>query len=185
VARVIDPARLRDLLDRVAAAPRHDAHDPLIRQLARLRARDGCEYCLHPTTGQFQIDHVIPKARWRNYGAGRLPALDLPPGRRGPDHLDNYAWSCPFCNGAKHERYAQGSVRIFDPRRDHWPDHFAFVNHYLFIVGLTPIGMATQRLLDFNAGELNGPLGTRHDSIVAGIYPPSWLRELLREGAQP
>jgi hypothetical protein len=25
----------------------------------RLRANDACEYCLHPTVGQFHIDHII------------------------------------------------------------------------------------------------------------------------------
>jgi 5-methylcytosine-specific restriction endonuclease McrA len=177
---VIDPARLQELLDHVATLPRHEQHDPLIRQIARLRARDACEYCLHPTTGQYQIDHLIPRTRWPEYLTGQLPDMNLPPGRHGPDHLDNYGWCCPFCNGSKQDRLAfrigELSVRIFDPRRDRWPEHFTFVNHYLFIIGITPVGVATQRLLGFNAGDIHGPLGTRHDSIVGGRYPPRWLR---------
>jgi hypothetical protein len=47
--------------------------------------------------------------------------------------------------------------------------------NYLFIVGVTPIGVATQQALGFNAGEIGGPLGTRHDSIVVGHYSPRWL----------
>jgi hypothetical protein len=45
-------------------------------------------------------------------------------------------------------------VRLFDPRRDTWSEHFTFLNHYLFIVGITPVGVATQRALGFNAGEI-------------------------------
>jgi len=71
---------------------RNDPHDALVRQIARLRARDACEYCLHPTNGQFEIDHIIPEALWSDYIAGRLDAALQPiSGRRGPDHLDNFA----------------------------------------------------------------------------------------------
>jgi hypothetical protein len=30
--------------------------------------------------------------------------------------------------------------------------------------------------LHFNAGGLEGPLGTRHITILRGDYPPSWAR---------
>jgi len=43
------------------------------------------------------------------------------------------------------------------------------------IVGLTPIGVTTQRALGLNSGELSGPLGTRHDAILDGRYPPPWI----------
>lgn len=32
-----------------------------------------------------------------------------------------------------------------------------------------------QQALGFNVGEISGPLGTRHDSILDGHYPPSWI----------
>jgi hypothetical protein len=115
-----------------------------------------------------------------DYVAGRFAASLLPlPGRRGPDHVDNFAWSCPFCNVGKSQRVTwrlgQATVRLFDPRRDAWSTHFRFLHSYLFIAGVTPIGAATQRALGFNAGEIGGPLGTRHDSILAGRYPPLWV----------
>jgi hypothetical protein len=177
---VVDDPGLRTLLAQVEAQERNDPQDPLVRQVARLRARDACEYCLHPTTGQFEIDHIIPAGLWPNYSAGRLHATIQPiPARRGPDHLDNFAWSCPFCNLGKHQhvthRVGDETVRLFDPRRDTWSEHFTFLNNYLFIVGITPVGAATQRALGFNAGEIGGPLGTRHDSIMANCYPPPWL----------
>jgi len=178
-----DPDDLQNLVAQVAGQQRNDPHDPLVRQVVRLRARDACEYCLHPTTGQFEIDHIIPTALWPDYSAGRLDAALQPiPGRRGPDHLDNFAWSCPFCNLGKRQhvtqRISQTTVRLFDPRRDVWSTHFRFLNNHLFIAGTTLISVATQRALGFNAGDIGGPLGTRHDSIVAGRYPPRWVAPL-------
>jgi len=177
---VIEPPRLEALLAQLGLVPRHDPHDRLIRQVVRLRARDSCEYCLLPTTGQFQIDHVIPNARWQDYMDSLLSDIEPPDiGRHGPDHLDNFAWSCAFCNAAKRQRVgariASQMIRLFDPRIDHWPDHFTFMHHYLFIVGVTPLGVATQQILGFNEGDIGGPLGNRHESILAGRYPPAWL----------
>ena len=170
---------LQELVAQVEGEDRNEPHDALVRQVLRLRALDAFEYCLHPTTGQFEIDHIIPETLWPNYIAGRLEATLQPiPGRRGPHHLDNFAWSCPFCNLGKRQRVTQrvsrATVRLFDPRRDAWTMHFRFLNSYLFIAGTTPIGVATQRALGFNAGDIGGRLGTRHDSIVAGRCPPRW-----------
>ncbi len=162
----------------VAEHDRNDPHDDLVRQAAQLQARDLCEYCLHPTYGQFHIDHIIPAALWHDYTAGRLSGVAEPPSRRrGPDHLDNFAWACPFCNVAKSQhvahRVGRQTIRLFDPRHDRWPDHFTFMNNYLFVVGVTAIGVATQQALRFNEDGIGGPLGTRHNTIVAGLYPPA------------
>jgi hypothetical protein len=163
---------LRTLLAQIEDQPRHDPHHDLIRQIVRLRARDICEYCLHPTSGQFQIDHVIPAARWQDYLGGRLPVIAPSAGRRGPHRLDNFSWCCAYCNSYKRERISaqvgNQLVRLFDPRVDAWTEHFRFLNHYLFIVGITPIGVGTQRVLGLNEGGIGGPLGIRHESIVNG-----------------
>jgi hypothetical protein len=115
------------LLEEVGDQRQHDPHEPLIRQMVRLRGRDACEYCLQPTTGRFQVDHIVPAAHWPNYVTGRIAALAPLPGRRGPDHLDNIAWCCPFCNLGKRQRvtYRVGThtLRLFDPRRDRWIEH--------------------------------------------------------------
>jgi hypothetical protein len=136
-----------------------------------------------PTTGQFHIGHVIPPARWDEYRAGRLSAVRPVPGRRGPDHLENFAWCCPFCNSAKGQQIAhrvgRRTYRLFNPRRDCWPEHFAFVHNYLFIVSLLGIGQATEQVLGFNGPSLGGALGTRHDAILVGHYPPPWARSWL------
>jgi len=175
-----DDVHLAELLEQIAGADRNNPHADLVRQVTRLRARNVCEYCLLPTSRQFQIDHIVPAALWPDYTANRLSTAITPiANRRGPDHLDNFAWCCPFCNEGKRQRIThrvgRHVLRLFDPRHDIWSDHLTFMNHYLFIVGLTPIGVATQRALEFNVGGISGPLGTRHDSILDGHYLPPWI----------
>ena len=43
-------------------------------------------------------------------------------------------------------------------------------------MGAPGIGQATERALQFNDARSEGPIGTRHEAIVAGRYPPSWAR---------
>ncbi|MFN8559538.1 MAG: HNH endonuclease [Dehalococcoidia bacterium] len=183
MTRTSVPASLRRLL---AGRDRHDPHDAAVRLAARLRARDACEYCLLPTTGAFHVDHVIPPSLWQDYVAGRLGGVRPVTGRRGPDHLDNFALCCPFCNVAKgrHVSARTGSrvYRLFDPRRDRWPTFFVFVHGYLFIVGMPGIGEATERALRFNGPRVGGPLEPvtmrRSSALPAGVRaggraPPS------------
>jgi hypothetical protein len=177
---VIPRPNTQALLTLLAGRSRHDAGDDFVRLAVRLRAGDACEYCLLPTVGQFHVDHVIPPARWPDYVSGRLRALSPRPGRQGPQHIDNFAWCCPFCNGAKQQqvtrRIARRTHRLFDPRCDHWPEHFAYFHNHLIIVGVTGIGRATTEALGFNTGGPQGPLGSRHDAILASRYPPPWAR---------
>lgn len=175
------PGDADPLLDLLAVRQQLSVRDPLVRLAVRRRAQDAREYCLAPTQGLFQIDHVIPRRHWADYEAGRLPSRPPAPYRRGPDHLDNYAWSCPFCNGSKGGRTSlrtRGIVsRLYDPRMDVWPDHFVFLHTYIFIRGVSPIGLATEQALGFNDARPDGPLGTRHDAILLGVYPPDWARD--------
>jgi 5-methylcytosine-specific restriction endonuclease McrA len=170
---------------RITALRRRPVHSPdnrEVRAVVRLRARDACEYCLLPTTNTFHVEHIIPANLWDEYVQGRLLGVPTRPGRSGPDNIDNYAWSCPYCNGRKGERVTRGVgrrvVRFFDPRYDFWPDHFTFLagSKYLFLDGLSPEGRATEQGLGFNEGGTNGPLGARHVRILGGDYPPPWAR---------
>jgi hypothetical protein len=150
----LNPHTLSALLQELEGQVRNNPHDERVRLAVRLRALDACEYCLMPTTGQFHVDHIIPSSQWEDYLGSRLREVppDLP--RRGPDHLDNFAWACPFCNVTKRQRVAQRVVRhtyrLFDPRRDRWQEHFVFLHNYLFIVGVSDIGEGTEQALRFN-----------------------------------
>jgi len=170
--------RIAALLERGIHGQRNDE----ARAVVRLRARDACEYCLMPTTTRFQVDHIVPPDLWPVCVEGGLRGLPPRDERRGPDHIDNYAWACPFCNEAKGQGVTGwvGGVltRFFDPQYDHWPDHFVFLegNYYLYVVGASPEGRATEAGLRFNAGGTEGPLGPRHVAIGDRRYPPRWAR---------
>jgi hypothetical protein len=78
---------MADSLPRILAAlagqSRHDPRERLVRLAAEVRARHACEYCLMPTGGQFQIDHIFPPMLWDCEG-------DYPPtwanGSSDPSH---------------------------------------------------------------------------------------------------
>ena len=114
-----------------------------LETLVRRRARGRCEYCqlqerLHPAP--FQIDHVIA----RQHG-GRTAA-------------DNLALACIHCNRFKGPNIAGVDpdtgeiVRLFHPRHDRWAAHFAWAEFQL--VGLTPVGRASVRVLNLNATSM-------------------------------
>jgi hypothetical protein len=176
----MEPPLDTDLFAELAQWGRHDPAHTLVRLAVELRARSVCEYCLMPTTGKFNIEHIVPKHRWAAYVSGRLPHMVARTTPRGPDHIDNFAWSCSHCNLAKSSavlgRSRQGYARLFDPRRDNWPDHFVFFHEYLVINGVSLSGRATESVLKLNDARLGGPVGPRHVNILAGRYPPIWAR---------
>ena len=117
--------------------------DEAVRQLVRQRAHDRCEYCRLPQAGapfvRFHVEHI----RARQHGGGDAPG--------------NLALACPRCNAYKGPNLSavdaanDETVPLFNPRVDHWDDHFTLVG--AIITGRTAIGRATAALLDMNAEE--------------------------------
>ena len=115
--------------------------DANTRQLVRDRAGDVCEYCHIPQLAtpliSFHVEHIIAK----QHGGGDDPA--------------KLALACDRCNAYKGPNLASidpdsGEIApLFNPRQDVWQDHFAFRGGQ--VVGLTPKGRATVRLLNMNA----------------------------------
>ena len=111
------------------------------RRMAIERAGGRCEYCrMHQDLVGFphQIDHIIS----RKHG--------------GTSRLGNLAYACVLCNRYKGSDIAaiDGSgqmVRLFDPRRDQWHEHFQIDG--ATIEPLTAVGEGTARLLRLNAAE--------------------------------
>jgi HNH endonuclease len=110
----------------------------LERQI-RTRARHRCEYCLLPEQFSklaFAIDHVIA----RQHG--------------GLETVVNLALACGFCNRHKGPNVAgidpvtKQIVRIFDPRREQWLEHFQWSGAE--VIGLTAIGRCTVFVLSIN-----------------------------------
>ena len=113
------------------------------RRWVRDRAGNRCEYCgllqQQAPFASFHIDHVIPK----QHG--------------GTDDPSNLALACFRCNLHKGpnltgiDPLTKTVVRLFNPRQDVWRTHF--VLHDVQIIGLTPIGRATIRVLNMNAAD--------------------------------
>ena len=120
-----------------------------LRALVRERAGFICEYCLiHEedvgyrlrvrVAHRVEIDHVI---------AGK---------HGGATEGDNLALACLYCNRNKGSNIASiipetgDLVRLFNPRKDLWHDHFRLSRDRITIVPRTLIGEATCRILGLN-----------------------------------
>ena len=114
--------------------------DTMMRQSVRERAGDRCEYCRLPQSGHFipfELDHVVS----RQHGGG--------------DEAGNLAMACLRCNRQKGPNVASideegRAVLLFNPRQQRWSEHFLYDQASASIVGLTPEGRATVRLLSMN-----------------------------------
>ena len=122
----------------------------LVRQVFE-RAGGLCEYCRLPCEFfplTFHVDHITP----RQHG--------------GPTKLDNLALSCLHCNRHKGPKLAgldpinSELVRLFDPRRDLWTEHFEWLETDL--VGRTAIGRATVQVLAINAPDFRSVRDSLH-----------------------
>ena len=115
--------------------------DQGLRESVRKRARNACEYCGMPQDATpliaFHVEHIVS----RQHG--------------GPDDPAGLALACDRCNAYKGPNLTSIDpethtlVALFNPRADLWSDHFVIRDGQ--IVGLTPTGRATVRLLNMNA----------------------------------
>src|SRR3954452_8804976 len=131
--------------------------DLATRTLVLTRAGGRCEYCLvHQDF--IDLNHHIEHIVARKHG--------------GVDDPSNLCVACERCNLFKGSDLtgidsATGQVeRLFNPRTQAWADHFELRGP--LIVGLTPTGRATVRVLSMNAGQR---LQLRAALIAHGLYP--------------
>lgn len=104
-----------------------------------------------------EIEHIIPRARG------------------GTSDEDNLWLACRLCNGFKRTSThgadpATGeAVRLFNPRRQRWDEHFAWTEGGLHIAGRSACGRATVVAL-----QLNNAISVmvRREWIAAGWHPP-------------
>ena len=117
--------------------------DSATRDSIRQRASGRCEYCRLPQSATpllgFHIEHIVA----RQHG--------------GSDELSSLALACDRCNAYKGPNLTSideesGEVTpLFNPRTDQWDKHFIIENG--IVVGLTPTGRASVRLLNMNANR--------------------------------
>lgn len=133
--------------------------EPLRKRVAA-QSRHRCGYCLTSegiVGTPMEIDHIIP----RSLG--------------GPTDEANLWLACSLCNGHKADRVSAldprtgDVVRLFDPRRQVWHDHFAWTAGGSNMTGITPIGRATVVALNLNRPSL---VKARQLWTVAGWHPP-------------
>lgn len=134
---------------------------PALREAAKKRAGGLCEYCRSPfkySPGFFVADHVFPKSLG------------------GKARLSNLAFACSNCNAFKGQKIkavdplTKRVVKLFNPRRQRWADHFEWSQDGSLIIGLTAIGRATVRDLRLNREEL---LNIRKLLGKSNLHPPT------------
>src|SRR5438309_1301918 len=120
-----------------------------------------CGYCRTPESlagVRFTIEHIVPEARG------------------GQTVFENLWLACHACNefrGARvlgRDRATGRQVRLFNPRRQKWLDHFSWSQDGTEIIGVTACGRATVETLRLNRPEL---VAARSLWVQIGWWPPS------------
>jgi hypothetical protein len=133
---------------------------PALANRIRADAGNHCGYCLAPQAlipAPLEIEHIVPRANG------------------GTDEEDNLWLACRLCNLHKGEKIdgrdplTGDRVRLFDPRRQPWQEHFRWSEDGAFIIGLTACGRATAESLRLNNMFA---VTARQNWKVAGWHPP-------------
>ncbi len=126
-------------------------------RLVHARASDCCEYCrtCQRVSGQaMHVEHIDPS---------------------GGDHPDNLCLACANCNLSKAQATSAMdletnlTIALFNPRQQHWADHFEWIDEGAQIEGKTPTGRATIQRLKMNIARI---VTARRIWVKAGEHPP-------------
>jgi hypothetical protein len=132
--------------------------NPLYGAVA-LRAGHRCEYCRAPEAifnFPFEVEHIAPVARG------------------GAKSEENSALACRACNLRKAAHVtgidpeSAEETRLFNPREDHWEEHFQFAAKSGAIEGLTPVGRGTVARLELNS---EAQVHARLQWLRLGLFP--------------
>lgn len=125
------------------------------------RAQGFCEYCRCPdsfsTDDRFSVDHILARAR----GGETIP--------------ENLAYACQGCNGKKSDKISGvdpltgRKVKLFNPRRQRWLNHFGWNSDFTMVVGKSQTGRATIATLHLNR---QGVVNIRRAVSQTGLHPP-------------
>jgi len=110
-------------------------------QRIRQQAKHRCGYCLNPQElipYKLEIEHIHPKAL-------------------GGETVEENLWlACRECNAHKARKVlavdplTEKTVKLFNPRKQNWYDHFEFSPGKTEIIGKTACGRATVESLQMN-----------------------------------
>ncbi len=130
-----------------------------LRERVADQARHRCGYCLTAEAivgTPMEFDHLIPESLG------------------GATEEENLWLACSLCNDCKSNRIAALDedtgevVRLFDPRRQVWGEHFRWTPEGDRIAGLTPTGRATVAARNLNRPVL---VVARRDMACANSGP--------------
>jgi hypothetical protein len=131
-----------------------------IQTKVRNTAKNRCGYCLLPQEilmGKLEIEHIVPIAKG------------------GTDEEENLWLSCRDCNSYKSSKIkgfdeeTQQEVKLYNPRKQNWNEHFDFDESKTIINGKTTCGRATVNALRMNEEQA---VKARMIWVKAGWYPP-------------
>ena len=130
-----------------------------IRQQIIERAHGRCEYCQtqQAIVVSMEVDHIIPEV------AG------------GKTTLDNLGYACVGCNGFKLDFQVSldpetgQEAPLYNPRTEHWSEHFRWSADGTILLGLTATGRATIARLRINRAVV---VEARRLWVMAGWHPP-------------
>jgi len=110
-------------------------------EIIRRQAKNRCGYCLNPQElipYRLEIEHILPKAL-------------------GGESTEENLWlACRECNAHKAKKtkavdtLTGKTVKLFNPRRQIWREHFEFSQDNSQIIGKNPCGRATIESLQIN-----------------------------------
>ena len=104
-----------------------------------------------------EIDHIVPLAKG------------------GSSQEENLCLACGNCNQAKGTQTAAldplsaTTMPLFNPRTQHWVDHFVWREDGVIILGKTAVGRATISALNMNQSLI---VKARARWVAAGWHPP-------------
>lgn len=131
-----------------------------LEEKIRTQAKNCCGYCLVPqklVSYKLEIEHLFPQ------------------GLGGTNEEENLWLACRQCNLIKGiktkglDPITLERVKIFNPRKQIWSEHFAFSEDKSEIIGKTPCGRATVLALQLNS-DLQKT--AREFWRLTGIFPP-------------
>ena len=131
-----------------------------LRRRVEVAARLRCGYCQtqQSVVGYpLHVEHIIPEA------AG------------GPSVEENLWLACSVCNNAKgtqttgQDPLTGQAVKLFNPRKQSWSEHFAWSADGIQIIGLTATGRATVVALRLNT---HLRIQSRQRWVLVGWHPP-------------
>jgi hypothetical protein len=131
-----------------------------LRSLVRKRAAGHCEYCRIPenfSPQPFCFEHILPK-----FAGGDTVA-------------ENLALACQGCNSFKATRtefedeVSGENVKLFNPRKQKWKEHFVWNEDFTQIIGITAQGRVTVKCLKMNRLGLKN---LRRVLYKNGNHPP-------------